>query len=173
MKDRQLSGTASDDDVLSNYLHSHIVAAASGVRLFERAARVWKDSPHGTTLDRLRADVAADKAELESMAHQLGLSLPPSKRALAWTGSQLARVNPMNPLHSRGSVAGQLELEALETAVTGKSLLWETLLLLSADDSRLDPGRLERLRARAQDQLSRVDTILRATVPERFRTGPR
>src|SRR6476469_7651588 len=85
MKDRQLSGTASDDDVLSNYLHSHIVAAASGVRLFERAARVWKDSPHGTTLDQLRADVAADKAELESMAHQLGLGVPPSKRALAWT----------------------------------------------------------------------------------------
>ena len=173
MTSNQQSGAAagSDDSVLSSYLHSHIVAAAAGVRLFEQASKVWKDSPHGTTLKRLRDEVNADKAELESVAHQLDLGIPLHKQALAWAGSQLSRFNPLNPWRTRGNLGSQLELEALETAVQGKVLLWNTLLQLADDDERINAGQIERLRGRAQGQVSDIDALLRETVPERFRQG--
>jgi hypothetical protein len=169
MNGRQQSRKGSDDGVLAKYLHSHIVAAASGVRLFEQAAIVWKDSPHGTTLTRLTQEVDADRAELESLAARLGMAMPAGKKPLAWIGAQLSKVNPLNPLRSRGNFSGQLELETLETAVQGKRLLWETLILLAPVDERLDASELERLSGRAKEQIGAIHDILRSTVPERFR----
>ncbi|MCZ2401920.1 hypothetical protein IV498_01650 [Paenarthrobacter sp. Z7-10] len=169
MNDRQQSRNGSDEGVLGNYLHSHIVAAASGVRLFEQATKVWKHSSHASTLARLTQEVDADKTDLESLAARLGLAMPAGKQPLAWIGAQLSKVNPLNPLRSRGSFSGQLELETLETAVQGKRLLWETLLLLAAADSRLDASELERLDGRAKEQISEIHKILLSTVPERFR----
>lgn len=162
-----------DDSMLASYLHSHLIAASAGERLFEQAAKVWRDSPHGSTLSRLAAEVGEDKAELEAITQRLDVALPAYKRNAAWLGAQLSKIDPLNPLRSPRGHTGQLELEALVSAVTGKSLLWETLLLLSQGDVRIDALQMEKLHDRALKQIREIADIMRDTAAARFHAGGR
>lgn len=161
---RETSGERS----LAAYLHSHLIAAAAGERLFKQAAKSWEDSPHGQTLGRLWREVTEDKAALQGITDGLGLTLPAYKEPFAWIGAQLASLGPLNPLHSRTGAPGQLELEALISAVTGKSLLWKTLALLARSDTRIGRERVTNLLARATGQLRELEEILLETAVERF-----
>jgi hypothetical protein len=153
---------------LAAYLHSHVIAAAVGERLFAQAAKTWKDSPHGATLGRLSTEVSSDKAALQGITDGIGLSVPAYKQPFAWIGAQLASLGPLNPLHARTGAAGQLELEALVSAVTGKLLLWKTLVLLSRTDARIGRERVSNLLDRATGQLRELEALLLETAPKRF-----
>ncbi|MDF9749456.1 hypothetical protein M2428_000893 [Arthrobacter sp. ES3-54] len=153
---------------LAAYLHSHLIAAAAGERLFEQAAKTWKDSPRGSTIARLATEVSADKATLEGITEGLGLGIPAYKKPFAWTGAHLASLGPLNPFHARTGAAEQLELEALISAVTGKSLLWKTLGLLSRTDPRIGQEQVANLLDRATAQLRELEGLLLETAAERF-----
>lgn len=112
--------------------------------------------------------IAADKHELERLIGRLGFKISPVKSVLAQAGAQMSRLSPLNPARSKNGMGGQLELEGLQSAVRGKESLWDTLLVLSEFDSRLDATELKRLRARAQDQQERLAGIMRETTPGRF-----
>ncbi|MDJ0357030.1 hypothetical protein [Paenarthrobacter sp. PH39-S1] len=171
MDSNQPSKGGTDDDVLAGYLHIHLVAASSGERLFEQSVKTWNGTGLEEQLTRMTADVAADKESLETISHELGLHMPAYKEAAAWVGAQASKLGPLNPLHRRGGLGSQLELEALLSAVTGKSLLWKTLLTLAQEDQRIDKDRVGALLERAQRQIAGLDEMLRATVPERFRVS--
>ncbi|HKU12726.1 MAG TPA: hypothetical protein VJQ61_16040 [Sinomonas sp.] len=159
---------AVDDDMLANYLHSHLIAASSGKHLFDEATKVWSGTPHGPTIERLAREVSEDRDELERIVQGLGLDLPAYKKAAAWVGAQVSKIDPINPGHSPGGHTGQLELESLISAVTGKSLLWETLLILSEDDVRIDAFKMEHLHDRALKQVQDLSEFMRSTVRGRF-----
>ncbi len=173
MDSNQRSEATTDDDVLAAYLHTHLLAASSGERLFEQAVKACKGTAREATLARMTADVAEDKASLESISHQLRLHMPVYKEAVAWVGAQASRLGPLNPLHHRGGLIGQLELEALISAVTSKSLLWKTLLTVAEDDQRIEKDHIGTLLKRAQGQMADLEEMLRATIPERFRASNR
>lgn len=169
---QEISGQV-DNEALANYLHSHIIAANSGKRLSEEAARVWDGTPHGATFDRLAREVTEDSEELERIAKSLGVELPAHKQATAWIGEQASKLAPLNPAHAPGGHPSQLELEGLITAVTGKSLLWETLLLLADQDVRIEALSVERLHDRALSQIRDLSEVMRSTAKARFRAGAR
>jgi hypothetical protein len=153
---------------LAAYLHTHLIAAAAGEHLFGQAAKAWKDSSHAETLSRLTMEVGADKAALERITDGLGLGVPAYKKPFSWIGAHLASLDPLNPLHARAGAAGQLELEALISAVTGKALLWKTLVLLSRTDPRLEQDQAIQLLDRATEQLRELEKLLLDTAAERF-----
>ncbi|SDK92270.1 hypothetical protein [Arthrobacter sp. ok362] len=153
---------------LAAYLHSHLIAAAAGERLFGQAAKTWKDSPRGETIGRLAMEVSADKAALEGITEGIDLGMPAYKKPFAWIGAHLASLGPLNPLHSRTGAAEQLEIEALISAVTGKSLLWKTLNVLSRTDPRIGQERVANLLDRATAQLRELEGLLLETAAERF-----
>lgn len=163
---RDRSGTAKDS--LPTYLHSHLIAAAAGERLFAQAARTWQDSAQGATIARLRNDVRADKDALHGIAETLGMGIPAYKKPFARAGALLGSLGPINPFHARTGAAEQLELEALISAVTGKSLLWKTLVLLSRTESRIGRERVTELLDRATAQLRELEALLLDTAPARF-----
>ncbi len=168
MNARQHGKDTTGESSLAAYLHSHLIAAAAGERLFEQAAKTWKDSPRGSTIARLAMEVSADKATLEGITEGLGLGIPAYKRPFVWTGAHLASLGPLNPLHARTGAAEQLELEALISAVTGKSLLWKTLGLLSRTDPRIGQEPMANLLDRATAQLRELEGLLLETATERF-----
>ncbi|MCH6471828.1 hypothetical protein [Sinomonas terrae] len=171
MSDAQPTSGQVDNEMLSNYLQNHIIAANSGKRLFEEAAKVWSGTPHGPTFERLSREVTEDSDELERIAKSLGAELPPHKQATAWIGEQASKLGPLNPAHAPGGHPGQLELEGLISAVTGKSLLWETLLLLADQDTRIEALTVERLHDRALRQIRDISEVMRSTAKARFRAG--
>jgi hypothetical protein len=168
MNAEQHGNDASGERSLGAYLHSHLIAAAAGERLFEQAAKAWKDTPHGDTLTRLTGEVGADKAALYRIADELGLAIPTYKKPFAWIGAHLASLGPLNPLHGRSGAAGHLELEALITAVTGKSLLWKTLVILSRTDPRIQQDKVAHLLDQATEQLRELENLLLETTADRF-----
>lgn len=168
VNESNVNGGPIDDKSLSAYLHSHLIAAAAGERLFEQAAKSWNGTPHGATLSHLAAEVSADKAALHEISDQLHLHMPAYKKPLSWISSQLGTLDPLNPLHSPDGASGQLALEGLLSAVTGKSLLWKTLMVLSRTDERIDPATVNRLLDRANEQIRELDALLLDSTPERF-----
>jgi hypothetical protein len=168
MKKGPNTGGVPDGHSLSAYLHGHLTAATAGERLFEQAAKSWRDTPHAVDLGRLAAEVSEDKRALEDICERLHSRMPPYKSALAWAGAQFAALSPLNPVHSIRGAKGQLELESLISAVTGKLLLWKTLRVLSRDDHRIDPGRMEHLSTRAGEQIRTLETLLLDTCATRF-----
>lgn len=160
--------TGIDDSQLEGYLADHWIASMSGVRLFAAARKTWQGSPHETAVGDLSRAIAADKHELERLIGRLGFRISPVKSVLAQVGAQVSRLSPLNPARTKTGMGGQLELEGLQSAVRGKESLWDTLLVLSEYDSRLDSTELERLKARAQDQQERIAEIMRETTPGRF-----
>ena len=158
-----------DNDALASYLHSHIIASNAGKRIFDEAAKAWEGTPHGPTFVRLAAEIREDSDELKGIAEGLNLKLPGHKQAISWVGEQAARLDPLNPGHARAGHSGQLELESLISAVTGKSLLWETLLLLADEDVRIDALRMEQLLDRALQQIRDLSEVMRSTAKARFR----
>jgi hypothetical protein len=159
---------AKAEDSWSSYLHSHLVAAAAGERLFGNAAKTWKDTAEGESIARLRDEVRADKDALHGIAEALGMGIPAYKKPIAWAGKFLGSLGPINPLHARTGAAEQLELEALISAVTGKSLLWKTLALVSRTEPRITQEQLTVLQERAAAQLRELEGLLLRTAPERF-----
>ncbi|OMH31217.1 hypothetical protein [Tersicoccus sp. Bi-70] len=159
--------TRLDDDELAPYLVHHLLAAASGVRLFRTVSGTWRGTEHGPALRRLTADVDADRRELASLVHRLGYRVPPVRRVLGIGSAVVARLDPINPLRRRGTQSAQMELEALESAVDMKESLWDTLLALPGGTG-LDRAALQRLQDRAGDQRERLTAIRRATAAARF-----
>jgi hypothetical protein len=168
MNEGQHGDDTAADRSLGAYLHSHLIAAAAGERLFEQATKTWKDTPYGDSLARLTGEVGADKAALYGIAEGLGLAIPTYKKPFAWVGAHLASLGPLNPLHGKGGATGHLELEALVTAVTGKSLLWKTLVILSRTDPRIGQDKVAHLLDRATEQLRELENLLLETTAERF-----
>ncbi|WP_026549509.1 hypothetical protein [Arthrobacter sp. Br18] len=157
-----------DDDRLSGYLGDHLLAAESGVRLFESAKRTWQDTEYRSDFDEIRRDVAADRDDLAALIRRLGYTPGRAKMALAWVGAQVSKAGPLNPLHRSDGRNGQLELEALQSAVHGKESLWTSLLALARNDDRLDPEDLQRLKDRARMQQDRIAGIMDRTIIGRF-----
>jgi hypothetical protein len=168
MQKRPSTGTIPGGHPLSAYLHAHVTAAAAGERLFEQAAKSWRDTAYAAELARLAAEVSEDKRALEDICARLHARMPAYKEVLAWAGGQLAALSPLNPVHSIHGAKGQLELESLISAVTGKLLLWKTLRVLSRDENRIDPGRIEQLSNRAADQIRTLETLLLGTCAARL-----
>ncbi|GAB3563345.1 hypothetical protein GCM10027405_17770 [Arthrobacter alkaliphilus] len=168
MKIRQSDSSATAGNSLAAYLHSHLIAAAAGERLFGQAAKTWKGSARAETIARLRTEVRTDKTALEAIAASLGMGMPGYKKPFAWAGALLGSLGPVNLLHIRTGAAEQLELEALISAVTGKSLLWKTLLGLSGSDPRIRKDEVALLLERAAGQIRELTDLLAETIPERF-----
>ncbi|MGY2746595.1 hypothetical protein [Arthrobacter sp. UYCu723] len=168
--------TRADDKGNSNsfsaYLHSHLMAASAGERLFEQAAKSWAGSPLGTELSRLAVEVSEDKAALQEICEQMHVDMPAYKKPLAWIGAHLAALDPLNPMHSPDGAAGQLELEALIAAVSGKVLLWKTLIVLTSTDLEIDQNRIQRLLDRAVGQIRDLEPLLLDTSGSRLAPVP-
>ncbi|AMM33581.1 hypothetical protein SA2016_2916 [Sinomonas atrocyanea] len=158
-----------DDDVLAKYLHSHLIAGTSGTRLFEDAAKAWEGTFYASALDRLAKEVSEDAEELGRMVQALGLEPPAHRKAAGWAAEQAAKIDPLNPTHAASGRAGQLQLESLLTAATGKCLLWKALLLLIDEGLPVDATRLQQLQDRALHQISTLSEILRSVTAANFR----
>jgi hypothetical protein len=171
VNDSNIDGGTIDDNSLSAYLHSHLIAAAAGERLFEQAVKTWDGTPHGTTLSHLAAEVSADKAALHEFSDLMHLHMPAYKKPLSWISAQIGKLDPLNPLHSPDGATGQLALEGLISAVTGKSLLWKSLIVLSRTDGRIDPATVNRFLDRANEQIRELEALLLDTTPERLSTS--
>jgi len=144
------------DDLLAIYLNDHLAGSMTAIELIKRASGEHAGTPLGGFLSALAAEIEADRQSLRAVMAHIGAREHPVKLAVAWAAEKAGRLKLNGTLLSRSPLTPLLELEALETGISGKRQLWRTLDVLERD---IGPTRerIPELIARAEDQLARVE----------------
>jgi hypothetical protein len=149
----------SEVSMLGIYLNDHLAGATAGTELAHRMARSHGDGQDGSTLRRLAAEIAQDRAALLDIMAALGIKVRCYKVSAAWIGEKAGRLKFNGRLFTRSPLSDLEELEMLRLGVEGKAAGWRTLRTLADSDTRLDPARLDELIAGARRQADVLEDL--------------
>ena len=149
----------SEVSMLGIYLNDHLAGATAGTELAHRMARSRGDGQAARTLRRLAAEITQDRAALLDIMAALGIKVRRYKVGAAWIAEKAGRLKSNGRLLARSPLSNLEELEMLRLGVEGKAAGWRTLRTLAGTDTRLDPGRLDELIARARQQADLLEDL--------------
>lgn len=145
------------DQYIATYLNDHMAGSVVAIELLE-----YLESAHETMrpiVADIRADIEADRRELESLMLRQRVTVSRSRKAVAWLAEKMTELK----LRVDDSSGGPLRrLEALETValgIEGKRALWRTLAALAPVRPGLRGVDYESLERRAVEQRRRVETL--------------
>ena len=141
-------------DLLDIYLQDHLAGATGGVALAQRMHEENKGTEFGEFLGRIARDIDEDRESLKAIMRRLGVGADRVKIAGAWAAEKAGRLKPNGSIIGYSPLSRVVEFEGLIMGVNGKLCLWNSLRALAGTDTRLDPEELDRLIARAQEQIA-------------------
>ena len=131
-----------------------------GLELRRRmAASAEPGSESATVRKRLVSEIAADRSALIKIMTTLGIKIRGYKMLAAWAGEKAGRLKFNGHLLSRSPLSDLEETEVLRLGVEGKAAGWRTLRAVAEHDSKLDPGQLDGLLARAARQADELESL--------------
>jgi hypothetical protein len=145
-----VTSTTQEPGLIGIYLNNHLAGATGGTQLAWRAAAAAGGTAASGDLRRFAAEMAQDRATLLQIMVALNVPVRHYKVYAAWIGEKAGRLKFNGHLTSRSPPSSLVELEMLRLGVEGKAAGWRTLRVLADQDTRLDPGQLDELIARAQ-----------------------
>lgn len=155
---------------LAVYLNDHLAGSVSALELFGFLERSEWPAGGQAILAELRAEVAADRAVLESLMARLRIPESGFRKAAAWTGGKLSEFK--SRLEDSSGDLHRLEaLDALSMGIEGKALLWRALGVAAETDTELQGPRYAALAERAQTQRARLEEIRIGAARAAFRAG--
>ncbi len=113
--------------LLHIYLRDHHAAAIGGLELARRALGNNRENEFGRLLERISVEIEEDKATLEGVMQQLGVSVSRVKVGLMWAGEKVGRLKLNGRVTGYSELSRVYELEGLAMAVEGKKGLWLSL----------------------------------------------
>src|SRR5438045_3278458 len=90
-----------DPSLLGIYLNDHLTGATAGLELFRRAVGSHRKTEAGPVLDRLTAEVEADRDSLLGIMRTVGVPVRHYKIVGAWAAEKAGRLKPNGRLLSR------------------------------------------------------------------------
>lgn len=142
---------------LATYLNDHLAGSVVALELMEHLERAHRDAPVAAFLAELRAEVAADRDELERLIERLGARESLTRQAAAWFTEKIARLK-LQLDSSAAAPMGLFEgLEVLSLGIEGKRSLWRALSAVAPSVPALQGVDYERLLRRAEEQRGRVE----------------
>lgn len=142
---------------LATYLNDHLAGSVVAVELMENLEAVYADTPTAEFIARLRADVEADRKELETLMSRLQISESRARKASAWLTEKLTELKLRVDDSTRGDLRLFESLEALSLGIEGKKSLWLALSAAAEVSPGLQLLDYQRLIQRATEQRSRVE----------------
>jgi hypothetical protein len=162
------AATTSDPGLLGIYLNDHLAGATGGLELFRRAAGAHRETEAGPVLERLTAEVEADRESLLGFMRALDVPVRHYKVVGGWAAEKAGRLKLNGRLRSRSPMSSVVELEGMHLGVLGKAAGWRLLRSLADADPRLDSVELDRLLERAQRQAEEIDALRLQAAREAF-----
>jgi hypothetical protein len=159
-----------DRELLRTYLDDHLTGATGVLQRLDRMVDTYRDLPVHGDLVRLRADIRTERRRLTKVIATLGLRRSLPKEALARVGEVAGRLKRNGRWVSRSPLTPLLELELLQSGVSGKSGLWR-VLGTHALALGLDPAEFRALEEQADDQLDVIVRCHRVLVPHALRSN--
>jgi hypothetical protein len=142
---------------VSTYLNDHLAGAVAAVGLLEQLEKRHAGEPVARFVAGLRADIEADRAELQALMGRLGLSESAPRKAAGWLASKATEAKLWMDDSAGGPLRLLETLEAVAVGVEGKRALWRALAAASEANPRLRGTDFGRLVRRAEEQRDRVE----------------
>jgi hypothetical protein len=140
---------------LSVYLNDHLMGATVAAELIERAIGEYKGTELGEFLSDLKVEIEADRQALLEIMDAAGAKPDQLKQAAGWVVEKVGRLKLNGELLHRSPLTPLVELEGLETGISGKLQLWRSLQATPAVPTAGHD--LEELIARAESQAAAVE----------------
>jgi hypothetical protein len=142
---------------LDIYLNDHFAGATLGVELSRRAAAENRGTELGDFLGALHREIVDERETLRAVMGALGIDASPLKPAGAWLLEKAGRLKLNGQVGGHSPLSPLLELEGLETGVSGKRSLWQVLGRAFPADKRLERFHFDALITRADRQLQGLE----------------
>jgi hypothetical protein len=154
---------------LDIYLNDHFAGATLGVELSRRVAAENRGTELGAFLQGLHREIVEERQTLEAVMRSLRVDASPLKPAGAWLLEKAGRLKLNGQFHGHSPLSRLVELEALESGVSGKRSLWQALDTTFRDDRRLERFDFGALIGRAEKQLHGLLEHRLAVAPDALR----
>jgi hypothetical protein len=148
------------NEFLAIYLNDHYAGSVGAIELVKRARKEHAGTELGRFLAELVPQIETDRQVLRQIMAAAGAKPHIYKYGLAWLAEKAGRLKPNGRVIRRSPLSPLVELEALETGITGKELLWRALQ--AAPGTPTAGHSLDELIARAQQQRAGVEEHRRA-----------
>lgn len=154
--------------LLSIYLNDHLAGATGGLELARRAAGSNRGSSYGEVLQRIAAEIEADRESLVEIMRALGVGVDRLKVLAGWGAEKAGRFKLNGRLLGYSPLSRVIELEALALGVSGKLSLWRALDEIASTQPELERFDLPGLIERAERQVEELEIQRRRAVAEAF-----
>lgn len=144
---------------VATYLHDHRAGSVVALELLEHLERAHAGSNLGPFFARLRADIAADRDELEALIGRLATPAGLVRSAVAWFAEKAARLKLAVDDSADGSFRLFEAVELVAIGVEGKRALWLALAAVSSAVPALRGPDYNRLVERAVEQRGRLEDV--------------
>lgn len=139
-------------------MNDHLAGSTVGLELAKRAAASNRDEQEfGPALERIRDEIAADKATLEAVMDELDVGRDRLKPVGAWIAEKVGRLKPNGHLRGYSPLSRLIELEGLYVGISGKARLWG--VLEAAVSARVPGTDFAALAERADRQRTEVEQL--------------
>jgi hypothetical protein len=151
---------------LHTYLNDHLAGSVAAIELLDDLIEHHSEDRFAKTFCDLRDEIQDDQETLRNLIRKLGAKESAMRKAGAWLAEKFSRIKIGD---ADDSVELLQALEALALGITGKQLLWRSLVAVAPDYPALQGTDFSELGKRAQDQFERVETLRLEMAREAFR----
>ena len=162
MSEQELPGR----ERLHTYLNDHLAGSVAAIELLDDVIEHHSEDRFGKIFRDLRDEIQADQETLRDLIRKLGAEESAVRKAGAWVAEKFSRVKVGDVDDSAGLLQA---VEALALGITGKGLLWRSLVAITPNFAALQGTDFGELEERARDQFERVETLRLKMARETFR----
>jgi len=144
---------------IATYLNDHLAGSTAALELLEHLEASHAGTEVARFAAELRAEVAADRGELERLMERLEVSESRTRKATAWLAEKGSELKLRWDDLTGGALRLLEALDALSIGIEGKRLLWRALSAAAEDAPALQGVDYEGLTRRAEEQRGRVETV--------------
>lgn len=145
------------NEQIATYLNDHLAGSVVALELIEHLQAAHAGTPLESFLANLRADITADRHELEALMDRLHITESRTRKATAWLTEKFTEIKLRLDDPADGALRLLEALEVLSLGIEGKQAMWRALAAVAEEADHLRIVDYERLTHRAEEQRSRVE----------------
>jgi hypothetical protein len=154
------------NDNLETYLNDHLAGSVAAIELLSYLEEEHAGTPIGRFAAELRAEVAADRGELEALMRRLQIMQSRPRKATAWLAEKITQIKLRVDDPTGGALRRLQALEVIALGIEGKRALWSALEAAAEAATELQGLDYERLTRRAEEQRGKVEVMRQAAAKE-------
>jgi hypothetical protein len=164
------AGSIMANESLATYLNDHLAGSVVALELLDHLEEDGDGTAEATILADVRADILADRQELEAFMTRRGIAVSAPRKATGWLVEKLGEIKLRLDEPGGGALRRLEALEIVSLGIAGKLALWQALAAAAADAPELNGLDSARLGRRAESQREAVERLRLHAAKEAFGT---